>query len=81
VRKIRPLAIRAADADHANAKAQLRAHLKMCGQCSRAVRCDRYAQTCDIGWSHLRYERITAAQLRATVKDHAASAPAQLVLF
>lgn len=81
MRKIRPAAIRQAEKDHENAKAQLRNHRRMCGQCDRACRLQQYAQTCEIGWAHLRYERVTAAQLRAAETDQEQAAPLQLALF
>lgn len=81
MRVIRPAAIRQAEKDHDNARAQLRQHCRMCGQCAAAVRGQQYARTCDIGWAHLKYERITAAQLRAAISDQERAIPAQLALF
>jgi hypothetical protein len=73
--------IRQAEADHDNAAAQFRAHRRLCGQCSAAARLGRWASCCDQGWMHVKYERMTAAQLRATIVDFERLAPVQGTLF
>jgi hypothetical protein len=81
VRKIRPAAVRAAEADVDNAKTQLRLHARMCGQCAAALRIGQYARCCDHGWAHAKYVRLCEAQQRATLADIEAAAPVQGTLF
>lgn len=80
-RQVRPAVIRQAEKDHDNAVGQFRRHKQLCGQCAAAARAGQWARTCDSGWAHVKYERITAAQLAAIIRDHERQAPVQGVLF
>jgi hypothetical protein len=77
----KPAVLRQAEADAANAAAQWKAHRATCGVCAAAHRAGQWARTCDTGWAHVKYGRITAAQLAATVTDIERTAPVQGRLF
>lgn len=77
----KPAALRQAEADHANARDQWKAHRAMCGTCAAAYRIGAFARTCESGWAHVKYERIMAAQLTATIADLERRAPVQGTLF
>lgn len=76
-----PAPIREARAAADGARLQFRRHRSTCSQCNAAASADQWARCCDTGWAMVKYERITAAQLRAAEHDREASAPLQLALF
>jgi hypothetical protein len=81
MRKVRPAAVLAADRELEAGKAHLRWHAKLCGQCSTALRAQRYARCCQIGWDLCKQERQLRAALRAAEAEARRNTPPQLALF
>ncbi len=77
VRRVYSAAMRAARNDHQWALDSVKAHRKKCSVCNVALKAAMPYKTCDEGWAWVKYERISAAQLRALEADEAASVPVQ----
>lgn len=77
----RPQAIIEAEKLRDQLHGQLRAHAKLCGRCSAALRLERYAAACDTGWQLLKAERRADAALDAVKATASYQLPGQLALF
>lgn len=77
----RPQAVIDAEHQRDDLHAQLRAHAKLCGRCSAALRLERFAAACDTGWQLLKAERRADAALDVVKATATYQLPGQLALF
>lgn len=62
-------------------RAEIKGHAKLCGRCSAAIRLERYASACDLGWLLLKDERRLDVALDRVVAVSSLQLPGQLALF